>query len=166
MKMKRGFTLVETLVVIAIIVILASLVAGGLSLIRDKQAREKARVQIHLLATGLEEYKLDNGDYPQSTSADGSNSTNVLYKALYFDAASAPEGSSQARVYVSDLNPASKNQMWLQGTGEGAKIIDPWKQEYRYRTGTSATNPDFDLWSSGKDQKTDSDATRKDDVTE
>jgi hypothetical protein len=30
-------------------------------------------------------------------------------------------------------------------------IKDPWGNEYRYRKGTNAQNPDFDLWSCGKD---------------
>jgi hypothetical protein len=33
-------------------------------------------------------------------------------------------------------------------------IVDPWGKEYRYRKGTAAQNPDFDLWSTGKDVDT------------
>jgi hypothetical protein len=38
--------------------------------------------------------------------------------------------------------------------GANLKIIDPWGNNYRYRKGTNAQNPDFDLWSMGKDGKT------------
>ena len=34
------------------------------------------------------------------------------------------------------------------------KILDPWGNEYLYRKGANAVNPDFDLWSKGKDGKT------------
>lgn len=46
-------------------------------------------------------------------------------------------------------------------------IIDPWGQEYRYRKGNNAQNPDFDLWSIGNNGLTrtgnsDADLSHKD----
>ena len=61
-----GFTLIELMAVITIIVILAGLVVGGLGFVNDRQAKEKAKVQIALLSKAIEEYKLDNGVYPPS----------------------------------------------------------------------------------------------------
>ena len=56
-----AFTLIELMAVITIIVILAGMVVGGLGYVNEKQAREKAKIQIALLSKALEEYKLDNG---------------------------------------------------------------------------------------------------------
>ncbi|MGL5016658.1 MAG: type II secretion system protein, partial [Luteolibacter sp.] len=47
---KAGFTLIELMAVITIIVILAGLVVGGLGFVTERQAKEKARVQIALLS--------------------------------------------------------------------------------------------------------------------
>ena len=76
------------------------------------------------------------------------------------------------RIYLSALDPLSTKQGWVvtQTTGDpktGLIITDPWGNQYCYRsaaglpTASSASpvnantiNPDFDLWSMGKDGKT------------
>ncbi len=75
------------------------------------------------------------------------------------------------KMYVKDLDPSSTRQGWVDLTTTPVLptlVKDPWGNEYRYRTAlayassatTSATanaatmNPDFDLWSCGKDGQT------------
>jgi prepilin-type N-terminal cleavage/methylation domain-containing protein len=151
----RGFSLIELLASITIIVLLAGLIVGGLGYAQDKQAREKAKVQIALLSKGLEDFNLDNGSYPVGTGS-GTGRSNMLYQRLYFDGARTnPPG----RIYVAELDPNNTSQGWIAGSGTAARINDPWGHEYRYRSGRlangninpSAINPDFDLWSIGKD---------------
>lgn len=153
---RGGFTLIELLAVITIIVILAALVVGGMEFAKVKQANEKAKIQIALISKALEEYKLDNGSYPPSTSPDGKGQSNVLYRALYQDA--VDDTTKAKTIYLPELDPASNKQGWVSGTGPAATIRDPWGQEYLYRSGPAAENPDFDLWSMGKDGKTGADA--------
>ena len=61
---RAAFTLIELMAVITIIIILAGLVVGGMGFVTERQAKEKAKVQIALLSKALEEYKLDMGTYP------------------------------------------------------------------------------------------------------
>lgn len=147
----------EVLVVITIILILAALVLANTGLIQDKQKDDRARTQIKWIEKALEDYKLDNGNYPSTTdSSTGAANTNILFKALYWDGVSDTSGAS--KIYLQELDPSSNKQKWMKGTGATATIIDPWGNEYRYRTATdsagkangAAQNPDFDLWSAGK----------------
>jgi general secretion pathway protein G len=160
---KAAFTLIELMVVITIIVILAGLVVGGMEYANQRQASEKTKVQIALLSKGIEEYKLDMGAYPGTADGDVSEQ---LYQALFKDGydytnPNTPPASwtKATKIYLNDLDPRNNKQGWVTTTtnaapGANLKIIDPWGNNYRYRKGTNAQNPDFDLWSMGKDGKT------------
>ena len=49
---RAAFTLIELMAVITIIVILAGLVVGGMGFVHEKQAKEKAKVQIRPAVQG------------------------------------------------------------------------------------------------------------------
>jgi type II secretory pathway pseudopilin PulG len=160
-----GFTLVELLTVVAIIMILAGLTVGGLSYFNRKVAEDKTRMQLKLLANGLEAYYFDFGEYPEATTDEGnenSNSgSNALYMALFYDTDDDGENykdDDEQDIYVPDLDPASNNQGWISGTGANVKLIDGFANEYKYRKVDDASlmkNPDYDLWSVGPDGRTD-----------
>lgn len=157
---RSGFTLIEMLTVITIIVILSGMVIGGMQMVKDKQAISKAKVQVALLSQGLEAYKADQQTYPVHESATGKDGSNVVFKALFWDTdndGKAANEDDDQKIYLSDLDPNSNKQGWIDGSGSETRLNDPWSNEYRYRTGTSASNPDFDLWSVGKDGKSDPD---------
>ncbi len=176
---RTAFTLIEMMAVITIIIILAGIVVGGMGYVNEKQASEKAKVQIKRLEAALEEYKLDNGTYPPTAdksgafSAAGTSTSSIMFNALYYIGTQ----DNTKKIYLPELDPANSKQGWTTGTASAtSKIIDPWGSEYCYRTATDATgaanantqNPDFDIWSSGKDGKsapdTASDSTNKDDI--
>jgi general secretion pathway protein G len=180
---KAAFTLIELMAVITIIVILAGLVVGGMGFVTERQAKEKAKVQIALLSKAIEEYKLDMGKYPGSandTPAAGTISAE-LYDRLFFQGVEFGDDSARTdtpadpkatKIYLADLDPRSTKQGWVPlPTGfkqdspkppATQKILDPWGKEYYYRKGTNAVNPDFDLWTAGKDGKTKTATTASD----
>ena len=63
-KNKRGFTLVELLVVMAIIALLAALVGPKLFPKLGKGKQSAAKAQIELLGQALDQFRLDVGRYP------------------------------------------------------------------------------------------------------
>ncbi len=160
-----GFSLMELVVVIGIIVVLAALTMVGMNFIQGKQAREKAKLQVELLNLAIVDYHSDNKTYPPSLDPEGVKGDEVLYKYLYWDGYEARD--SGGTIYLADLDPENNTkggQAWMQGKDAQAQIVDPWGQPYRYRSGDApdAQNPDFDIWSIGPDGKTNPDPKHKD----
>jgi len=150
-KCHHGFTLAELMIVIAIIIILAGIVIASMEFVKTRQKNNQAEIQIKLLENAIEQYHTDNGEYPGDPDAGGTTGTgqsNMLFRALYYDGFLADDNSL---IYLSELDPATDVQKWIDGTGAAAIIVDPWEVEYRYRRGSGALNPDYDLWSVGAD---------------
>jgi prepilin-type N-terminal cleavage/methylation domain-containing protein len=69
-----SFTLVELLVVMAIIGILAALTLAGASAVMNAAGRNRAKGEIQAMSAALESYKTDNGIYPVGAVTVGSGS--------------------------------------------------------------------------------------------
>ena len=122
---RRGFTLIELMVVIVILGILAGLIVPRI-MSRPEQAKKlKARMQIESIATALKLYKLDNGEYPTT------------------------EQGLQALVEQPASGNAPKN--WRKGgyLEKGKVPKDPWGNDFVYLS--PGINDDFDLISYGAD---------------
>jgi general secretion pathway protein G len=132
---RTGFTLIEILVVIAVIAILASLVAPNVFQHVGTARSTTARSQVEMLATALDAYRLDNGRYP---------STSQGLTALV----SAPADEPTAT--------------WRGPYLRRAVPLDPWGKPYVYRF-PGETNPaGFDLLSSGADGRAGGDGENAD----
>jgi len=68
MTKRAGFTLIELLAVMAIIAILAGLILGVSSYAGRKAAEARAVAEMEKIKTACEEYKIDYGAYPISSS--------------------------------------------------------------------------------------------------
>ena len=174
---QRGFTLIEMMTVITIVIILTGITVAGFSFINDKQANAKAKIDIELLSKGIEQYKLDWGEYPSSIDSDGSPvpdenidpisssddaPSQILYNRLFFDGYETRQDADESddlTIYVKELDPRSGKQTWVERArndvvSRDLTIVDPWGRPYLYRKGVNSQNPDFDLWSTGKDGET------------
>ncbi|MEM3426919.1 MAG: type II secretion system major pseudopilin GspG [Candidatus Bathyarchaeia archaeon] len=65
-KRREGFTLLEILIVVAIIGLLASLIVPNLIGRYEKSKEEIAKAQIEMLSSAIEAFRLDMGRYPNS----------------------------------------------------------------------------------------------------
>jgi general secretion pathway protein G len=75
-KKRKGFTLVELLVVMAIIAMLAALVGPKLFPKLGKGKQSAAKAQIELLGQALDQFRLDTGRYPNTQEGLDALSTN------------------------------------------------------------------------------------------
>lgn len=127
-RKKAGFSLVEILIVIALIAILATVAIGNLGGIFGGQ-QEKIAEQVvgQSMKLALTAYKLDVGSYPST------------------------EEGLQALVKA----PAGKNSRWKGPYVEDTTVpLDPWGNAYQYRfPGSKNVNGarGYDIWSFGPD---------------
>jgi len=119
--LRAGFTLLELLVVVAIIALLAAYVGPKYFSQVGKSEQAVARSQIEAFSRALGAYRLDVGNFPSTEEGLGA----LLNKPA---------------------NAAKWNGPYL----EKAVPPDPWGRAYIYRA-PGANNADFDIASYGKD---------------
>lgn len=120
-RARAGFTLLELLVVLAIITLLATIAAPQVLRYLGKAKTDTARAQISALSTALELYALDIGTFPAQQAG-----LNALVQQ--------PQGAAKWR------GPYLKNP-------EG--LVDPWGRAYLYKFPGRAGQAD--VYSLGRD---------------
>jgi prepilin-type N-terminal cleavage/methylation domain-containing protein len=75
---RRAFTLIELIVVVAIIIVLAGLVLSTVGYVQKKGARSRAETEIAAMSAACESYKADNGVYPRPLSTTPNSTTDAL----------------------------------------------------------------------------------------
>jgi type II secretory pathway pseudopilin PulG len=160
---RSAFTLIELIVVTAVIIILTGLVLSTVGYVQKKGARARAETEIAAMSAACESYKADNGVYPnyadtnnldpRASGDPGATAYRLaslyLYKQLSGD--SNANRSPTAKSYMV-FNP--KMLLPAGGVGTVTAISDPFGNSYGYSTIQAATgntttgyNPTFDLWS-------------------
>ena len=125
---RSGFTLVEMLVVLAILVLLISMVGPRILGSKQKADVNGAKTQIGMLLSALEHYVVDMRDYPD---------TEVGLSALLEDPSKDEETKSSW-----DGPYLKKSQI----------PKDPWGHDYQYQfPATHSTRTEPEIWSLGPD---------------
>jgi type II secretory pathway pseudopilin PulG len=163
-----AFTVVELLIVMAMIVILAGLILATSSYVQKKGARSRAEAEIAAISAALENYKADNGIYPRNSDTDAINA-----KSGITPSATTPDAYTKSSLYLYqmltgdadgnrtiDATETGKSYFQFKPNQLGPKdqssavimIRDPFDKSYGYSTAYQANsangyNPTFDLWS-------------------
>src|SRR6186713_1738012 len=69
MKKPAAFTLIELLIVVAIIAILAAIAVPNFLEAQTRAKVSRVRNDLRALATGIESYRVDNNSYPDGTDS-------------------------------------------------------------------------------------------------
>jgi prepilin-type N-terminal cleavage/methylation domain-containing protein len=166
---RQAFTLVELLVVMALIAVLAGLTLGVSNGVQTNAKRSRAKTEIAAMSTALERYKSDNGLYPLYDQ----NGSGLPDPVTDFDSSSTTYLNTAKTVFVSlaartnwtDLPSGpvymefKKNQI---SSVNNSAVADPWKRPYGYFYTTNTTQTTkgysgagfFDLWSTGDPSNT------------
>ena len=149
---RRGFSLVELMVVIVIIAILMALTVMGASFFMAKASESKTRMHLDVLKGALEKYYQANSEYPKSEGG-----SKELYQALTgdidMDGKITSDDERKNGNYLPELLGDGKSlQGWIQVSGSTRKIIDAFGAEFQYRS-PGQKNTAYDLWSYGQDKK-------------
>lgn len=124
---RRGFTLIEMLVVIAIIATLAAVVAPAIFRNVGDAKEASAKSQVDLLALALNSYRLDNDLFPSSE-----------------------QGLAALRTLPSMGNPPRN---WRGPYLSKLVPDDPWGRPYIYLQPGKENPSSFDLYTLGRDGK-------------
>ena len=124
-RRRGGFTLIEVMLVLVILMILGTLTGVAVNQAQKSAYVRAATAQIGMFKTPLGGYRLDVGDFP-----------------------STQQGLEALREAPSDLaNPDKWHGKYL----EEPVPLDPWDNPYQYEYPGSTDEDSFDIWSWGPD---------------
>jgi prepilin-type N-terminal cleavage/methylation domain-containing protein len=162
-RVSDAFTLIELIVVTAVIVILTGLVLSTVGYVQKKGARARAETEIAAMSAACENYKADNGVYPSNADTNNLDArTNGDPRSTAYSRASIWLYEQLSGDSSGNRNPTGKSYMDFKpkmllpsgGTGTVTAIADPFANSYGYSTaqaanpgGAAGYNPTFDLWS-------------------
>jgi prepilin-type N-terminal cleavage/methylation domain-containing protein len=176
--LRRGaFTLVELLIVIAIIAILATLVVAGLGVAQEAQRQTEATALVTSVKTALENYLRDEGTFPGFGLKPDPDRNDFphLYRALMYEppigGSSAPylDNPPKEKLVVADGEDDKGDPVYRvaeKDEVEDAKvdkyILDPWGKPYVYRCNKGIAKLEdfmvhktYDIYSLGKNGEDD-----------
>lgn len=171
-RKRSGFSLIELLIVIALIALLAGMVMAASAAIQGKMLRNRAEAFLAEIQGGLDLYKIDHGTYPINPADDrdaaAKKGAHILYKYLSgdFDPVDGEFDLADPdnKIYVESLDYKSsqKQGKGTVGIGLGGEYVamDPFGGLIRYlcdlpnrvvggKQEIRTLNPTYDLWSLG-----------------
>ena len=161
-----GFSMIELMVVVGIMVILAGLLIAALPGIQSRINRNKVETFIAELESGLSKFQIDNGTYPLNEPGGyrdiaGIKGAVVLYKHLSgdWDLNGEVDFTQNEKVYVPKIDYFSQREAReprSMSIGGQYMLIDSYSNPIRYLAQVpnlapgekrETYNPTYDIWS-------------------
>lgn len=174
-KAKRAFTLIEILIVVAILGLLMGITTQMLSTVGQSQGRSRAKADMAVMAAALEAFSAQYGGYPRYNVAKRASDAGDVFKCLtgkivlrVKDNAVNMSTLTKARKPFIDVlkfklcDPSNKDSQSVDASKDGVYLADPWDEPYMYLYNTSTvagslesewTSPSFVLFTKGPDTK-------------
>ncbi len=172
---KSGFTLVEILVVVAILGLLMAVTTSLLTGVGQKQGAARSKADMAVIASATEAFAAQYGGYPRLNVAKKSADAGDFLKCLTGKMAlrvkdgrvimSLVARSKKSFVDISKLSVCDPDEPEAEAPDSnknGVFIADPWREPYMYLYNTSSTSgtleaewtsPSFILFTKGADTK-------------
>ena len=174
---RTGFTLMELLVVISIIMLLMGMLFAGIRMAKDSAARAKTQATISQLVAACENYRQANGRYPEGVT----RGPRLFEEADAFGSGPYNQDFSTLNNKWEFINGALVDALNQAGESFKHPVVDAWKNPIHYRPARyypylpppaklidsedPPSRDSFQLWSIGKNKIDDAGEPSTDDVT-
>jgi prepilin-type N-terminal cleavage/methylation domain-containing protein len=140
-RQRRGFTLVEILVVIGIILVILSILIPSVARIRQAAEKKAVQADLQTISMGLDAYKADFGDYPHPPLTN--RNYHILSWALIGSGETVdPWGYQAPKPEEYDGAPGwGFRTNWDKVNKTGSKVFGPYVPPEKYQNG-----PDIYKW--------------------
>lgn len=126
-----GFTIVELLAVAVVIGALSAMLIGAAGYIKRKTDVDRVHIEMAAMSLALENYKLDYGSYPTSTSyrVSATGVTELSNSIALYRAIGGYNGKTYYRFRPDQLKT---NSIYGTFTNTDTYVVDPWGSPYNY----------------------------------
>lgn len=156
-RSRRGFTLVEMLVVICIVLVLLAFVTVFIPYVRTRGQVAKTVVLVQTLTNACQSYHTDYGKYPPKDAGGNSKSLHKYLggprKVIVAYSKSGPNITKDAPPYIAfDLTMLEEGRADVFPGSNPSEIIDGFGRPIRYEEKGKNNPKGVDIWSLGDDE--------------
>ena len=129
--MKKGFTLIEILVVVAILGILLAMSIPAAGMIMRRAKRAQAQADASVVVSTMTRYNAEYNRWPSFYKPKQKALTDKEWLDTMYPPVNGPMNINNMKKIVF-LNPGKGTVELDENTGEAQRYIDPWGQEFCY----------------------------------